>query len=254
MRVSALFPPQTQRWRVVGGDGCATPTEEDLATYLRVTALLESCGVHVPHVLAADTALGFALLEDLGNTHNAHRAPAWRPIAAGLYDAALAELARLQLAGDAASRALSPYDYATLVREMQLLPDWYCRRHLGFEPTTAEQAVAGTGLRLDRHARARTSRRCSCIVTTTSRNLMVMRERSPGVIDFQDALRGPVGYDPRFHPQGIATSTGRASASSSGWCSIAGDCWRQDRVAARWPVTPMRGSSPGWISSACSAI
>src|SRR5690349_3394436 len=107
----------------------APPDKEDLATYLRVSELLESCGVHVPHVFAADTALGFALLEDLGNTHML-TALNQRTDAALLYDQALDELARLQLNGDSASRQLPPYDRPTLLREMQLLPDWYCARHL----------------------------------------------------------------------------------------------------------------------------
>ncbi len=158
-----------------------------------MSALLESCGVHVPQVLAADTALGYALLEDLGTTHML-TALSCGGDAVRLYDEALAELAQLQLRGAAPARALPPYDHATLLREMQLLPDWYCRRHLGFEPTWPSSRcwrAPSTGWRKP-HSR---SRRCSCIATYHSRNLMVMRERSPGVIDFQDALRGPVGYD-----------------------------------------------------------
>ncbi len=172
----------------------APPDKEDLPTYLRVSSLLESCGVHVPQVLAADTVQGFALIEDLGNTHmltalNQGADPDQ------LYDQALDELARLQLSGDAASRQLPPYDRATLLREMQLLPDWYCVHHLAFQPDAAERGLLERSfgwlsdevlqqpqvfVHRDYH----------------SRNLMVMPVRSPGVIDFQDALRGPVGYDP----------------------------------------------------------
>ncbi len=56
----------------------APPGKEDLSTYLKVTGLLESCGVHVPHVLAADLALGCALLEDLGTTHMLTALQRWR--------------------------------------------------------------------------------------------------------------------------------------------------------------------------------
>jgi len=171
----------------------APPEKEDLAAYLRVSALLEQCGVHVPHVHAHDEALGFALLEDLGGTHML-TALAEGADADSLYGEALDELARLQLAGDAASRQLPPYDRATLLREMQLLPDWYCLRHLGFAPDAAQR---------------NTLEQCFDWLATEalaqpqvfvhrdyhSRNLMVMPQRSPGVIDFQDALRGPVGYD-----------------------------------------------------------
>jgi len=171
----------------------APPRQEDLAAYLRVSALLEQCGVHVPHVHAHDLTRGLALLEDLGTRHML-TALGEGADASRLYDQALDELARLQLAGDAASRGLPPYDRATLLREMQLLPDWYCARHLGFTPDAAQ---------------ARTLAQCFDWLATEalaqpqvfvhrdyhSRNLMVTPQRSPGVIDFQDALRGPVGYD-----------------------------------------------------------
>ena len=142
----------------------APPDKEDLAAYLRVSALLEQCGVHVPHVHAHDGTLGFALLEDLGNTHML-TALAEGADAARLYEQALDELARLQLAGEAASHSLPSYDRATLLREMQLLPDWYCLRHLGFEPDAAQLRTHRTVLRLAGHARRWHSRRCSCIAT-----------------------------------------------------------------------------------------
>jgi N-acetylmuramate 1-kinase len=171
----------------------APPQHEDLAGYLRISTLLEQCEVHVPHVHAHDTTRGVALLEDLGSTHMLTALQAGAEPAA-LYDAALDELAALQLCGDSASRQLPPYDRAVLLREMRLLPEWFCRRHLGWEPAEAEAALleetfeflVGEALRQplvfvhrDYH----------------SRNLMIVPERSPGVIDFQDALRGPVAYD-----------------------------------------------------------
>lgn len=171
----------------------APPAHEDLGLYLRVSRLLESCGVHVPHVHAQDIPRGFALLEDLGARHML------TALREGvdpqrLYAEALDELARLQLSGDAASRQLPPYDHPVLMREMQLLPDWYCRRHLQFEPDPAESALlSGTFEWLAREAQAQP------LVFVHrdyhSRNLMITPARSPGVIDFQDALRGPVGYD-----------------------------------------------------------
>lgn len=172
----------------------APPDKEDLPTYLKVSTLLEGCGVHVPHVLASDVSQGYALLEDLGSTHML-TALNQGGDAAALYDSALDELARLQLRGDAASHSLPPYDRPTLLREMQLLPDWYCRRHIGFEPTAAEEdLLARTFDWLASEALAQPQ--VFVHRDYHSRNLMVTPERSPGVIDFQDALRGPVGYDP----------------------------------------------------------
>lgn len=171
----------------------APPDKEDLATYLRVSVLLETCGVHVPHVVAANTGQGFALLEDLGTTHML-TALARGADATLLYDQALEELARLQLRGGEASRQLPPYDRPTLLREMQLLPDWYCRQHLQLQLTAAEEALlASTFDWLAGDALAQPQ--VFVHRDYHSRNLMVTPERSPGVIDFQDALRGPVGYD-----------------------------------------------------------
>jgi len=172
----------------------APPGKEDLATYLKVSALLEGCGVHVPHVLAADTAQGFALLEDLGDTHML-TSLAQGADAGELYAAALDALASLQLAGQDASQALPPYDRAALLREMQLLPDWYCARHLAIELTRAErELLSGTFDWLA--AEALQQPQVFVHRDYHSRNLMILAERSPGIIDFQDALRGPVGYDP----------------------------------------------------------
>jgi hypothetical protein len=98
------------------------------------------------------------------------------------------------LRGDAASRDLPPYDRATLMREMRLLPEWYCTQHLGAAPTPAESRLLdGT---FEWLADAALSQPLVFVHRDYhSRNLMVTPERSPGVIDFQDALRGPVGYD-----------------------------------------------------------
>jgi aminoglycoside/choline kinase family phosphotransferase len=171
----------------------APPEHEDLAGYLQVSALLEQCGVHVPHVYAADIALGYAVLEDLGSTHMLTALNSGA-IARDLYRDALDTLAHLQLTGAPASRQLPPYDRATLLREMQLLPDWYCRQHLQFEPdAAASQLLQETFETLIAEALAQP------LVFVHrdyhSRNLMVTATHSPGVIDFQDALCGPVGYD-----------------------------------------------------------
>lgn len=171
----------------------APPEHEDLAGYLRVSALLEQCGLHVPHVHAADAALGYAVLEDLGSTHmltalNSGATPAV------LYADALDTLAHLQLHGGKASQQLPPYDRAVLLREMQLLPDWYCRHHLQFEPDAAAMQLLQETFDL-LVAEALAQPEVFVHRDYHSRNLMITASRSPGVIDFQDALRGPVGYD-----------------------------------------------------------
>ncbi|MEO6079317.1 MAG: phosphotransferase [Steroidobacteraceae bacterium] len=169
------------------------PDQEDLAGYLRVSALLEQCGVHVPQVFAVDTVRGYAALEDLGSTHMLTALGAGAA-AAPLYDDALDTLAHLQLTGTGAARQLPPYDHATLLREMQLLPDWYCRHHLRLDPDAAGLQVLHETFEL-LVTEALAQPQVFVHRDYHSRNLMITARRSPGVIDFQDALHGPVGYD-----------------------------------------------------------
>jgi aminoglycoside/choline kinase family phosphotransferase len=171
----------------------APPAHEDTAPYLKVTRLLAACGVHVPEVEAADTARGFLLLEDLGQTPLLAQLQSGGDVDA-LYGDALAALARIQLTGGEGARELARYDAAVLEREMRLLPDWYLARHLQLEPTAEDREVfATTEAFLVREALAQP------VVLVHrdyhSRNLMVTRVHSPGIIDFQDAIAGPVGYD-----------------------------------------------------------
>jgi aminoglycoside/choline kinase family phosphotransferase len=192
----ASFRRYFRVWNVAGETFVvmdAPPDKEDLSAYLRVSGLLEQCGVHVPHVHAHDLSLGLALLEDLGSRHML-TALGEGGDAPSLYADALDALAGLQLAGDAASHQLPPYDRAVLLREMQLLPDWYCERHLAIQLDRSQKMLlqdtfewlAGEALEQPQVFVHRDYH---------SRNLMITPRRSPGVIDFQDALRGPVGYD-----------------------------------------------------------
>ena len=171
----------------------APPGKEDVRPYLKVSALLESLGVHVPHVHRADTARGLLLLEDLGSTLYLERLRAGDDSEA-LYGAALDALATIQVAGAAACRELAPYGRAELAREMALLPEWFLRRHLALTLSAAESQLLEDSCEfLIREALAQP------VVFVHrdyhSRNLMVLAERSPGIIDFQDALAGPAGYD-----------------------------------------------------------
>jgi aminoglycoside/choline kinase family phosphotransferase len=171
----------------------APPDKEDVRPYLKVTALLEGLGIHVPHVLETDVANGLLLLEDLGVTQYLAR------LNAGddpdrLYGDALYALAEIQTRGGEAARQLAPYDREPLAREMALMPDWFFRRHLEFAPTDADnQVIADTFEFLIAEALMQPS--VFVHRDFHSRNLMVTTECNPGVIDFQDALRGPLGYD-----------------------------------------------------------
>jgi hypothetical protein len=171
----------------------APPDKEDIGPYLAVTELLAACDVHVPAVHAVDRQRGFVLLEDLGRTHYLTRLDAGGDVDS-LYGAALDSLLRIQVKGQAGAARLAPYDAAVLDREMDLMPEWFLGRHLQLTLTAEERATI---------ARAQSFLRAECLAQPTvfvhrdyhSRNLMVLEKGGPGIIDFQDALCGPVGYD-----------------------------------------------------------
>lgn len=171
----------------------APPGKEDVRPYLKVTSLLERIGVHVPHVHEQDIERGLLLLEDLGSTPYLTRLNAGDD-AESLYGDALAALADIQLKGREAAAELAPYDREVLLREMNLMPEWFCSRHLGLTLSAAEQATVTAAFEL---LVTEALRQPQVFVHRDyhSRNLMVVRERNPGIIDFQDALRGPIGYD-----------------------------------------------------------
>jgi N-acetylmuramate 1-kinase len=171
----------------------APPDKEDLGAYLKVSKLLEQCGMHVPHIHAASIEQGFALLEDLGATHMLTALDSGAD-PSKLYEQALDALANLQLRGEAASHQLPDYDEPVLQREMQLMPEWFCARHLGMELTADESRLLQDAFAF-LVSEALSQPRVFVHRDYHSRNLMVVDNLSPGVIDFQDALRGPVGYD-----------------------------------------------------------
>jgi aminoglycoside/choline kinase family phosphotransferase len=171
----------------------APPGKEDVRPYLKVSALLESLGAHVPHVHEADSARGLLLLEDLGATLYLQR------LRAGddpepLYADALAALAAIQVRGVALCAQLAPYGRTELSRELALMPEWFLERHLLLALSATERELLADACEfLIREALAQPA--VFVHRDYHSRNLMVVAERNPGMVDFQDALCGPVGYD-----------------------------------------------------------
>src|SRR3984957_11975152 len=171
----------------------APPGKEDVRPYLKVTRLLEKLGAHVPHVHQADTDRGLLLLEDLGGTHYLSRFNAGED-PDRLYGDALRVLAEIQVRGRDAATELAPYDREALARELALMPEWFVGRHLGLTLSDAEsQTITRAFEFLIQAALAQPT--VFVHRDFHSRNLMVIEDRNPGIIDFQDALRGPVGYD-----------------------------------------------------------
>jgi N-acetylmuramate 1-kinase len=180
----------------------APPSHEDCKPFVAMDRLLCSAGVGAPAILDWDEAQGFMLLADLG----AHTmlstlvpdAPEHSPAQQAnhaRYGAALSELVRLQ--GIAAQGQVPPYDDALLQRELDLLPEWYLTRLRGMVLTTQQQQVLATTFqRIKAQVLAQ-----PCVLVHRdfhSRNLMNNPHNPgarPGVIDFQDAVWGPITYD-----------------------------------------------------------
>ncbi len=171
----------------------APPEREDVRPYLTVSGLLESLGVHVPHIHESDIPRGLVLLEDLGSTQYLARLRAGGD-PESLYGDALDTLADIQARGTAAAGTLAPYDREPLLRELALMPEWFCARHLAIELDREERELLAHSFEvLIREALAQP--RVFVHRDYHSRNLMVLEARNPGVLDFQDARCGPIGYD-----------------------------------------------------------
>jgi len=170
----------------------APPAHEDCRPFIHVAAMLAEAGVNAPRVLAQDLEQGFLLLTDLGRVTYldalAQRDPARTD---ALYADALAALVAMQRI-DVRGR-LAPYDRTLLGRELDLFPEWYLGRHLGQPPGDASAKVIATvgSLLLDR---ALAQPRVFVHRDYHSRNLMCC-DPNPGVLDFQDAVDGPITYD-----------------------------------------------------------
>lgn len=167
----------------------APPPMEDCRPFVHVSKLLLAAGVNAPEVLAADIERGLLLLTDLGDV--TYLGALDQSTAKGLYLAAIDSLVRWQLA--TREGELPPYDKALLHRELMLFPDWYVTRHLDHTLTTNEtQALQ----KVFRAILDNTLAQPQVFVHRDyhSRNLMVSAP-NPGVLDFQDAVLGPITYD-----------------------------------------------------------
>lgn len=170
----------------------APPPNENVEPFIAVARLMERAGVTVPRVLASDVEHGFALLSDLGNQRYRDRLDA--DTADGLYHDAIAALVHLQQAVREDAHVLPPYDEALLRRELGLFREWFLERDCGIRLNRASAALYDevTALLVDS---ALQQPRVFVHRDYHSRNLMVCREGNPGILDFQDAVRGPITYD-----------------------------------------------------------
>lgn len=167
----------------------APPPHENCAPFVDIAARLAACGVSVPDILAADLEQGFLLLRDLGK--NTYLDVINRENADNLFEDALQALVRFQRSAN--TDGLPIYDDALLRRELALFPDWYVTQHLKHS--------------WDAHTQSLWERTCEQLIQSAltqprvlvhrdymPRNLMAS-EPNPGILDFQDAVLGPVTYD-----------------------------------------------------------
>ena len=181
-------------WRGATADGSrivmdSPPDKEDVRPWLRMRALLEGGGVRVPRVLAEEAGQGFLLLEDLGRDTYLHAIDADN--ADALFDAAVDQLLRLQAIAPPAD--LPAYDEALLARELRLFDEWFLGRHLGVALDCEDlESIDLVYRRLIDAALAQPQ----VLVHRDfmPRNLMPAAD-GPAVLDFQDAVRGPIAYD-----------------------------------------------------------
>ena len=179
----------------------APPDKEDSAPFVKVAALMQKAGLRAPQVLAWDEALGFMLLTDLGEQTLLTVLDPEQPAAALPY---FKDATAALLAWQHASRpgVLPTYDTALLQRELRLFPDWYLSQHKGFVLDDAARAT------LDRSFALIVERNLAAPSVFVHRDFMPRNLMLPtagfdpsdpsrrlGVLDFQDAVYGPVTYD-----------------------------------------------------------
>lgn len=182
-------------WRVRTASGStvvmdAPPGSGDLGAWLDIDARLRDAGLNAPQVLAEDRAQGFLLLSDLGARQYLHDLTDAN--ADALYGDALAALATMQARVD--PHGLPRFDEPFIVRELELMPIWFLQRHLGIAIACEEWDVIEVAFRL---LIDNATRQPQMFMHRDfhSRNLMVVPGHNPGIVDFQDAVLGPVTYD-----------------------------------------------------------
>ena len=169
----------------------APPQQEDCRPFIAVAELLRQAGLNAPAILAQDLKQGFLLLTDLGTTTYLAALQQDDARADALFRDAVDALVSWQLASRPG--VLPPYDAALLRRELDLFPDWYLARHLGLALAPQQRQLLQRMFAL---IMAGNLAQPAVYVHRDymPRNLM-LSEPNPGILDFQDAVYGPVSYD-----------------------------------------------------------
>jgi len=172
----------------------APPEQEDCKPFIRISGYLEAMQLNAPRILEANLDDGFLLLTDLGSTQYLERLQDDECASTALYADALQALSVLQRRGAVFQSHLPPYDDDLLRFELSLFHDWLCEKHIGInfsdddERHWAEVSDLLVSNALDQP-------QVFVHRDFHSRNLMVTEHDSPGILDFQDAVEGPLTYD-----------------------------------------------------------
>jgi len=166
------------------------PAQESLQTFINVAQTLFQAGVQVPNILASDVEQGFAVITDFGTTPYLDVLSAER--ADALYAEALKSLLHLQTHVNASDFPL--YDGPFLAQEMALFHDWFMQQLLGIKLDTEDETLWQYSVD-NLTACALEQPRVLVHRDYHSRNLMLVNDQSCGIIDFQDAMNGPLTYD-----------------------------------------------------------
>ena len=168
----------------------APPERENVPAFLHVQGLLFEAGVTVPAIVAQDVPNGFLLLSDLGTTTYLQRLTVDN--APFMYSDAVDALIKFQLSSQPG--ILPEYDRAFIVRELGIFPEWFVGKHLGVSMTDEQQKQLDTVFEAI-IANNLAQQQVFMHRDFHSRNLMFLDQGNPGVLDFQDAVFGPVTYD-----------------------------------------------------------
>ncbi len=167
----------------------APPEKEDCHPFVHVTRLIRNVGVNAPRIYAQNISGGFLLLADLGNRPYLNELN--NNTAENLYSDAIDALIKMQ-----SIKAILPaYDEQCLQREMDLFETWYLKRHLNVHIKAAQKKQLNHIFKL-LISNAQEQPQVFVHRDYHSRNLMITDTSNPGVIDYQDAVIGPITYDP----------------------------------------------------------
>jgi len=173
----------------------APPEKEDCRPFIHVAGLLAKAGLAAPRILDQDLASGFLVLTDLGRVGYLDALNADLSLADTLMRPVLDVLVKWQLSSRAGT--LPPYDATLLRRELDLFPEWFVGRHLGYQLGDDEKCMLDRTFRLLINS-ALAQPKVFTHRDLMPRNLMVVESEAhltPGIIDFQDAVYGPIAYD-----------------------------------------------------------